>query len=94
MKITDHVPPAALYEQLAEECTELAHEALKMSRVLRGENPTPCTIDEAALGIQEELTDVLLCAAVIDLQPDMDIWNTKMERWTRRITNAGKNKQI
>lgn len=34
---------AATYELLAEECIELAHAALKMARVKRGENPTPAT---------------------------------------------------
>lgn len=30
---------AACYEALAEECMELAHCALKLARVLRGDNP-------------------------------------------------------
>lgn len=35
----------AMHEQLAEEATELAKEALKMARILRGENPTPVTME-------------------------------------------------
>lgn len=33
----------AMFEQLAEEATELAQATLKMARKLRGENPTPKT---------------------------------------------------
>ena len=45
---------AATYELLAEECIELAHAALKMARVKRGENPTPATEEKVKKSIVEE----------------------------------------
>ena len=41
MKIIEEIGEAAMLEQLAEECTELAKAALKMARIIRKENPTP-----------------------------------------------------
>lgn len=46
MKCTD-LSKAALLEQVAEECTELGHAALKLARKYRNENPTPVTEEEA-----------------------------------------------
>lgn len=40
MKIIEEIGEAAMLEQLAEECTELAKAALKMARIIRKENPT------------------------------------------------------
>ena len=45
--------PAAL-EQLAEEAAELSQAALKLARVLRGENPTPVTRREVRKHLIEE----------------------------------------
>ena len=45
-QIRELVPEAVLYEQLAEECNELAQACLKKARKLRGENYTPKTIEE------------------------------------------------
>lgn len=52
---------AALLEQLAEECAELAHVALKMARIIRGENPTPKTLDETLpkRNIKEEIQIIM-----------------------------------
>lgn len=47
MKIIEEIGEAAMLEQLAEECTELAKAALKMARIIRKENPTPVTEKEA-----------------------------------------------
>lgn len=52
--------PAAL-EQLAEECAELGHAALKLARKLRGENPTPKTYDDCMKDFNEEVADVMVC---------------------------------
>lgn len=45
----------ARYESLAEECTELAQAALKMARLIRGENPTPIKRGEAETNLQQEI---------------------------------------
>ena len=44
----------AMLEQLAEEAAELSQAALKLARVLRGENPTPVTRREVRKHLIEE----------------------------------------
>ena len=44
----------AMLEQLAEEAAELSQAALKLARVLRGENPTPVTWREVRKHLIEE----------------------------------------
>lgn len=52
----------AVLEQTAEECTELAKTAIKLARVLYGENPTPVTEEQAEKDLIEEYSDVVQCA--------------------------------
>ncbi len=47
MDIIKEIGTAAMLEQLAEECTELGKAALKMARIIRKDNPTPVTIEQA-----------------------------------------------
>ena len=61
MKLIENIGEPAMLEQLAEECVELAHAALKLSRVLRGVNPTPKTERECCDTITEEMADVAIC---------------------------------
>lgn len=42
--IVEKIGEAARWEQLAEECAELGHAALKVARILRGENPAPVNL--------------------------------------------------
>lgn len=70
MRIIDEIGKAAMFEQLAEECTELAKAALKMARIIRNENPTPVTEEEAIANIREEYTDVVQCAGELSLTVD------------------------
>ena len=44
----------AMCEQAAEECTELAHAALKLARAERGENPTPTKLEDCYAAVIEE----------------------------------------
>lgn len=55
MKIIEEIGEAAMLEQLAEECTELAKAALKMARIIRKENPTPVTEKDAIANIRERV---------------------------------------
>lgn len=48
-EIIDKVGESAILEQLAEECAELAKAALKLSRVMRKENPTPVTVNDRSV---------------------------------------------
>ncbi len=76
---------AAMLEQLAEEATELAHAALKAARVVRGENPTPVTLAEAAVNLREEYTDVVQCAKGVDLKIDYRQIQEKTVRFKSRM---------
>lgn len=78
------IPEPALYEQLAEECVELAQASLKKARKLRDENFTPKTMDEIDQEIIEELTDVLLVANVCNLNYDKKLEEQKAQRWVYR----------
>lgn len=83
MRIIDEIGKAAMFEQLAEECTELAKAALKMARIIRNENPTPVTEEEAIANIREEYTDVVQCAGELSLTVDDEQMMRKHERWKR-----------
>lgn len=87
-QIKESLSEAALCEQLAEECSELAHATLKFARILRGENPTPITKRKALGDIQEEIVDVLVCLDVLGFRDDVfEEWakNKKLERWVDRL---------
>lgn len=77
---------AALYEQLAEECSELAQAALKKSRKLRDENYTPLSMDEIDSSLEEEYSDIFLITEfVLALLPNFSIMERKSERWANRL---------
>lgn len=76
---------AACYEQLAEEASELSHAALKMARVLRGENPTPVDYETAKRNVIEEYSDVNVAARALMIFPDDLTMQRKAERWLNRI---------
>ena len=84
-EIRQKVPEAALYEQLAEECVELAHAALKLARIKRGENPTPVSVEEAMGAVMEEYTDLRLMAYVLEMGLDIDVFEKKLLRWYKRL---------
>ena len=80
-----------LLEQTAEECAELAHACLKMSRNLRGENPTPVADVWIKASVQEELADLMNCVDImlhipwINAKRVQDIQIEKIKRWGERI---------
>lgn len=61
MRLREVIGEPATLEMLAEECVELAHAALKLARVERGENPTPKSRESCEDAMHEELVDVLIC---------------------------------
>ena len=93
MKCTD-LSKAALLEQVAEECTELGHAALKLARKYRNENPTPVAEEEAYANLKEEWADMLLSMTVLDHYYNMDcnelkgIMDNKYTRWNQRLEDA------
>lgn len=79
---------AACYEALAEECMELAHCALKLARVLRGDNPVKEGGRNYLDKLDEEYTDVVSCAIALELKPNADISVWKWERHEKRMEEA------
>ena len=80
--------------QLAEECCELSHAALKLLRVLHlAGTPTPLPAHVAERQFYEEVADVLVCLlaegsslyAVAAPSYVGDIADKKAERWVQRI---------
>lgn len=101
MDIIEEIGLAAVYEQTAEECVELAHAYQKMARVLRGVNPTPVTYEQAMEQIREEYIDVLLCQDLLDIYPNVVLpperfiedYNSKKNRWKERIIEMKEKKK-
>lgn len=89
-RILECIGYPALLEQLAEECAELGKAALKMARIVRRENPTPVTGEEALENLREEYTDVIQCAQELGLKPDLVKMKEKKERFFERWENHGK----
>lgn len=77
---------AALYEQLAEECVELAHACQKKARKLRGENPTPMEMADIDANVTEEYTDVQLVVSLLNIHEDITLYWDKYDRWCRRLS--------
>ena len=74
----------AMLEMLAEELVECAHEALKLARVRRGENPTPRTEKEVRASLREEWTDVVQCAKELSLDVNWNQIEVKKKRFEER----------
>ncbi len=93
-EIVERIGSAAVLEQLAEEAVELAHAALKMARVVRGENPTPVNEGAAYYSVVEELADVRLCVSVLEANYGTFVTEhteaIKYQRWLERLAQAGK----
>ena len=91
MDIIKEIRTAAMLEQLAEECTELGKAALKMARIIRKDNPTPVTIEQAKENLCEESGDVITCIEMLKsadvLFVDDNERNAKIKRWKNRIKN-------
>lgn len=87
MNILETIGEPAVLEQLAEECTELAQAALKLSRILREENPTPVSRKEARERLVDEKQDVMNCLYV---HGNVGLNYEKLKRWEDRITSCGK----
>ena len=90
------VKPAAIYEQLAEECTELAKAALKCARYLRGENPMGKDDLSWYSELREEYNDVLNCIKTLDMgeiESEYDQY-VKTQRWVERLDREGLLKEV
>lgn len=92
-RIRKEVPVSELYNELAEEATELAQAALKMNRVENDSNPTDLSAQECKLNLIEEYTDVLNIAdRILELTPAWLIGDYKLMRWCKRLDEAREEK--
>lgn len=82
-RIRQLLPIAAQLEQLAEECSEAAKEALKAARILRDENPTPENYEIVMGRLENELNDISNAADVLQVYALGD--PAKMFRWCMRL---------
>ena len=93
--IKEHTSAAALYEQLAEEMAEATKASQKVARILRGESPTPVSLDEAISALREEISDIVTVVSVINYANDDPIKlygsAAKIKRWSERINHADLN---
>ncbi|RHP71536.1 hypothetical protein DXA59_00730 [Clostridium sp. OF03-18AA] len=87
----EKIGAAAMLEQLAEEATELAHAALKLARIERGENPTPVLKEVAMDHLIEEYTDVVQCAEELRLVPNREQIKLKKMRFEERWKEEHEN---
>lgn len=85
--VRNHLSEHRLYEQLAEECCELAQVALKMSRYLQDEDSVAMTEKEINNKLDEEMTDIFVCLDALTHRPniDMELAAKKANRWKNRI---------
>ena len=89
--IAESVPLDDLLAQLAEECAEVGHAALKLRRARTGTNPTPVTGEQAFEKLEEEISDlhtVLTVLGVCGISGISSVYNAKLKRWAGRV-NGG-----
>lgn len=97
MRVDDLASTEQVLRQLAEEASEVSQAALKMIRVF--ENTTPVSFQEAKSKLNEEITDVFNCLAVLNKKVsgvcsvDREMQIQKMKRWAERMKNVEKSKK-
>jgi len=84
-EIIKQVGAPALFEGIAEEAAELAKAALKVARVMRKENPTPVTLDDAAREVVLEYTDLRIYIDILRIYADGDVYDEKKQRFIERL---------
>ena len=93
--LIENIGQMAMYEQTAEECCELAQALLKMSRLMRNENPPFKYPMDIVDNLYEETADVLICLDELQLLEN-DIVNNwiqvKRERMEERLKKLAKMK--
>lgn len=89
--LTERIGKAAMLEQTAEECSELAQACLKMARYIRGENKVHKQLDELVSNLAEESVDVYICIAELRLcglvsNKSVEDWaDSKIKRMAQRL---------
>lgn len=92
--VIEYLDEQEVLTQLAEEAAELAQAALKLRRVLVGQNPTPKTEGECRAALLEEVADVELCIFELGFMEEkmekdsVRITSLKRRRWFERLVNG------
>lgn len=84
-EIIKQVGAPALFEGIAEEAVELAKAALKTARVMRKENPTPVTLDDAAREVVVEYSDLRIYIDILRIFVDGEVYDEKKQRFVERL---------
>lgn len=84
-EIIKQVGAPALFEGVAEEAVELAKAALKVARIMRKENPTPVTLDEAAREVVVEYSDLRVYLDILRILVDGEVYDDKKQRFIERL---------
>jgi NTP pyrophosphatase (non-canonical NTP hydrolase) len=90
IEIEETIGLAAGYEMLAEEAAEVCHAALKLSRILRGDNPTPVSANDAIENLNEEYTDLINAARLLNMNVDERMARFKISRMEERLKQKKK----
>lgn len=91
LMIQERLEQGECLNQLAEECMELGHAALKLRRVYEGSNPTPVSRADAYDAVLEEIADDSVALEVLGYNrpiPLLEIqkkMNEKLDRWVERL---------
>lgn len=85
------VPRREAMIQLAEESCELAQAATKYYRLSSEALPTPYEETDILKQLKEEMTDIMVAAAVAGVKMDGDMFDRKVERWAERIQKNGES---
>lgn len=94
--LTEVIGKAAMLEQTAEECAELAQACLKMARYLRGENKVYKSEKELIDNLVEEMTDVNVCVHelfifnLVSSNDVRDMYDKKIDRMKERLSELNK----
>ena len=96
-RINMQVSKPEILVQIAEECAELGHAALKLRRTMTTGNPTPVTFQCALDMFKEELADLSLVLSVLDhkmevIPGDQELKRrkeAKAVRWIQRLEGEG-----
>ena len=97
MNIRDFLNKSEILCALAEEAAELSQAALKLRRAIDGQNPTPKTIPNCEVSLDEEIADVELCLNELGFHSEdhlliqSEIMTAKRSRWQSRLQNARKD---
>lgn len=86
--VASNLSEASQWGQLVEELSEATAVAAKIERIVRKENPTPVSFEEALIHLNEELGDIFNCLDTLNLKPCGNYFDTresKMRRWAIRI---------